>query len=106
MAYCNAKSKTPRTRSNQEKCQLSSDGRRARRTRRYSQTVSGESFPSLGDGREETDTSFSPGFPVGGIVAQLIEQTVLEIEENQKHGDRLQARLLTLYGLKSSLEKE
>lgn len=106
MAYCNAKSKTPRTRSNQEKRQLGFDGRRARRTRRYSQTVSGEPFPPLGDGWKETDRTFPTGVPAGGIVAQLIDETIQEIEENRKYGDRLQARLLTLYGLKSSLEKE
>lgn len=106
MMRCYAKGKTPRTRTNQEECRVSPNRRRDRRTGRNSQTISSEPLPSVGDGREETNTSLTPGFLAGGIVAQLIEQTVQEIEENQKHGDRLQARLLTLYGLKSSLEKE
>ena len=106
MAYCDAKSKTSRTRSNQKECKPSPHRRRARRTRRDSQTVSGESLSLTGDGWEETDRSIPPGIPAGGIVAQLIEETIQEIEENRKYGDRLQARLLTLYGLKSSLDKE
>lgn len=106
MLRCYAKGKTPRTRTNQEECGVSPNRRRDRRTGRNSQAISSEPLPPTGDGGEKTNTDISPRLPVGGIVAQLIEQTVLEIEENQKHGDRLQARLLTLYGLKSSLEKE
>ena len=106
MMRCYAKGKTPRTRTNQEKCGASPHRRRDRRTGRDSQAISGEPLAPTGNGREETDRAFPTGVPAGGIVAQLIEETIQEIEENRKYGDRLQARLLTLYGLKSSLDKE
>lgn len=92
-----AQGETPRTRTNQEKCWNSHDGRCCERTGQDSVSFWCQSFSTIGDDRARTNSFNRPRvISLGGTIQQLINETRQEIEEVKSRNEKLHKRLSEL----------